>query len=332
MTIITSKTTLQATKTLDHILFPAIKPIYEAYIKVSEIHSLWYAEYGNPKGVPVILLHGGPGAGISESYIRSLDPGFYRIIAFDQRGAKRSKPFASLEDNTTKALIDDIEKIRKHLNIDKFLVFGGSWGSTLAMLYGQAYPERCSGFILRGIFCATREEYRMLWSGVGDIFPEVLEEFVNFLPPSERDNIIESYHRRLVNEDPNIYLPAAESFIKYDTTIAFLTKGSIEVQEELADREVTIGMSKIFAHYSVNDFFLKPNQVLENINLIKHLPAIIVHGRYDIICRAQIAYKVHKLWEGSELIFAEDAGHSSMEPTIASELVLASEKMKGVFT
>jgi proline iminopeptidase len=311
-------------------LFPAIKPSHEGYLKVSDLHQIWYAEYGNPKGMPVVVVHGGPGAGSGDNDMRFFDPEHYRIILFDQRGAYRSKPFAEIKDNTPQTSIEDMEKLRKYLNIEKWLVFGGSWGSTLSLAYGEAYPDRVHGFILRGIFLGRDTERDNVWYGMQDTFPEVWEEYVQFLPEKERKDLMTSYYKRLINPDPKIHMPAARSFLKYDFTAAFLTHNSKRIDEILKDDKLILGCARMFAHYSVNNFFFKENQILDNLSKIKHLPAIIVHGRYDTICRAKSAYELHKNWPGSELKFIQDASHSASEPGITKALVEATEKMKGM--
>jgi len=316
---------------LDDVLFPLSKPFDEGYLQVSSLHSIFYSQYGNPNGAPVVFLHGGPGAGTSSSNARFFDPAFYRIVIFDQRGCGRSKPLGELGENSTQNLIADIEQLRISLGIDKWMVFGGSWGSTLAMLYGQAHPDQCLGFVLRGIFCATEQEIKSLWNANDDIFPEVYEEFVGFLPEDERSDLMNSYHKRFLDPDPEIHLPAMRSFIKYDTTIAFLMQGDQRALEDLNDQDLVFGMSRICAHYCINHCFIKENQILDEINKIAHYPVIIVQGRYDIICRPKMAYKLHKAWKGSELVLVPDSGHSSIEVGVARELVRATQKMKSIF-
>jgi proline iminopeptidase len=314
----------------EEILFPAIKPTHEGYLKVSDSYQIWHAEYGNPKGVPIVIVHGGPGAGCGDNDMRFFDPKHYRIILFDQRGAYRSKPFAEINENSTQDLIEDMEKLRKHLNIEKWVLFGGSWGSTLSLAYGEAHPERVLGFILRGVFLGRDHERDNIWDGMQDTFPEVWEEYVKFLPENEHKDLMISYYKRLINPDPKIHMPAARSFLKYDFTAAFLMHDNKRTEKMIKDDKLTLGCVKIFAHYSVNKFFFKENQILDNLSKIKHLPAVIVQGRYDTICRAKSAYELHKNWPGSELNFIQDAGHSAYEPGITRALVEATEKMKGV--
>ena len=312
--------------TLDEILFPKIEPNLEGYLRVSDIHEIWYAEYGNLQGTPVIFVHGGPGGGVCDDDARFFNPKHYRIILFDQRGAKRSRPLYEMAENNTHNLINDMEKLRKHLGIDKWLALGGSWGSTLSVLYGQTYPEHCLGFVLRGIFTATDEEISNIYA-MGDIFPENYNELVSLIPENERGDLLNAYFKRLCDPDPKICMEAARIFMKYDLEAAFLMNSKERVQKILAEEDIILAVSKFFAHYALNRFFLEPNQIMDELYKISHLPAIIVHGRYDIICRVKNAYKMHKNWPGSELVIIQDAGHSDDELGTAKALVYATEKM-----
>lgn len=306
---------------LDDVLYPALTPLFEGYLKVSELHSIWYSEYGNPKGTPVIFLHGGPGAGTSQISHRYFNPDKYRIIVFDQRGAPKSLPLAELKENNTNLLIQDIETLRKHLKVDKWLVFGGSWGSALAMLYGESHPERCLGFILRGVFTATDDEVNQLWLGMQDILPDHFEKAMSLLSESEKKDIIGSFYKRLNDKNPEVQIEAASAFMIYDTIAAKLFSKLEKVTEEvLKDPNHALACAKIFTHYSVNHFFLKKNQIVNNLNKINHLPMITVQGRYDLICRPKIAYSVYKKWPNSKLVMVHDAGHSASEISIAKHL------------
>jgi proline iminopeptidase len=318
------------TTSLEEILYPPLKPYNNGHLPVSDIHTLWYAEYGSPRGVPVVVLHGGPGAGTSDNDMRFFDPKYYRIILFDQRGANRSSPFAELKDNNSQACIDDIEKLRVHLKIDKWLIYGGSWGSTLSIAYGEEHPNRCTGFILRGIFLGRKSEIDNVWYGIQDIFPEYWHKMINFLPIKEQDNLVDSYYKRLINPEKSIHLPAAQSFLEYDLTASFLMNNVQNINEALKNDKLILGCARIFTHFSVNNFFFKENQLLDNLHKIKHLPAIIVHGRYDIVCRAKSAYELHQNWPNSQLIFVQDAGHSSAEVGIAKALTYATKEMKNL--
>lgn len=309
-------------------LFAAIKPFQEGYLKVSPPHELWYAQYGNPSGIPVIVLHGGPGAGCDEDTVKLFDPTFWRIILLDQRAVKRSRPLYEMQDNTTQHLVEDLEILRKELSIDKWLLFGGSWGSTLALTYGEAYSKHVLGFILRGIFLGRKHENRHLWYGMRNIFPDAWEELHDFLPSDQRHDLLGSYHKLIMDTDLNIAIPAARAFIKYDVTCSFLNLPQKQLELAISDDQYVLGLAKTFVHYSVNDFFLQENQLIDNIGLINKLPLIIVHGRYDIITLPTNAYELHKLWPGSDLIFSDAAGHSAKELPTALNLTQATEKMK----
>lgn len=308
--------------------FPITEPFYEGYLKVSLTHRLWHAQYGNPQGVPVIVLHGGPGAGCSNDDMKFFDPTFWRIILVDQRGARRSLPFGELRDNTTQDLIDDLEVLRDSLGVDKWVIFGGSWGSTLALAYGESYPERVLGFILRGIFLAQKNEHLNCWYGMRDTFPEAWQKFNDFISKSEQEDLISAYYKRVTSSDPKIALAAARSFFEYDIKCSFLQLSPTELKKFMEDDVLILGVSRTFIHYSFNHFFLKENQLIDGLHLINHLPLIIVHGRYDTVTRANNAYTLHKLWPSSELVFVDLAGHSAMELPTTTELTKATEKMK----
>jgi proline iminopeptidase len=310
---------------LDTILFPITAPLTEHYLKVSELHEIWIAEYGNPKGIPMLVVHGGPGAGVSPNESRYADPKKYRMIVFDQRGAGNSRPFGEMKENSTQDSINDIEKIRKYLKIDKWVLFGGSWGSTLSLAYGQAHPESCLGFILRGVFLASEQATQNLWVGMKDMYPDAWDDMVSFLPPNERSNIELGYYHLLMNSDKKISVPAAHAFMKYDLICSTLLNNPL-LESKLNNDDFILGIARTFTHYSVNQFFLKPNQLLTDVGKINHLPAIIVQGRYDVICRPEMAYDLHKLWPKSKLVFVNDAGHSALEPGIAKELVSATNE------
>lgn len=260
--------------------------------------------------------------------MKFFDPTFWRVILLDQRGAKRSKPFGELRENTTQDLINDLEVLRKNLGIDKWLIFGGSWGSTLAIAYGEAYPERALGFILRGIFLGQKSENLNLWYGMQDTFPDIWQEFNDFIPKAEQGDLLQAYHRLVMNPDPSISIPAARAFFKYDVICSFLKLSPEQLQRFMADDRLTLGVARTFIHYSTHNFFMKEHQLIDHIEKINHLPLIIVHGRYDTITRAKSAYTLHKLWPGSELVFVDAAGHSAMEPKITMELTHAAQKMQ----
>lgn len=317
----------QLAKTKEAYLFPELSAWQQDFLKVSDLHELWFAQYGNPKGTPVIVVHGGPGGGCGTNDARLFDPDFYRIILVDQRGAGRSRPHAEIRDNSTKHLIDDMEKLRGHLGIERWLVFGGSWGSALSIAYGQAHSQQCLGFILRGIFLATQEECIKLWYGMGDIYPEEFHEYQSFIAKEEQGDLIKAYYQRLINPDPGIHLSAARAFCKYDYTCSTLLDKSL-LNSQLLDNKRMLALARIFAHYSINNFFLSDNQLLNNITCITHLPAIIVHGRYDVICRVSSGFNLHQHWPHSQLVIVQDAGHATHDPGMAKALVAATNAMK----
>lgn len=264
------------------VLFPSITPYNTSYLQVSDIHKLWYGQYGNPKGVPVIWLHGGPGAGCSDDNARYFDPDYYRIILLDQRGAGKSKPFCETRENSTQYLVDDMEKLRLHLGLEKWVILGGSWGSALALVYTILHPKNVIGLILRGVYTATKKEIKHIWYDMRDTFPDAWQELYEFLPENERADLFNSYYARITNSDPKIHLPAIKAFTKYDTICAYLhiTPGALE--ECYNNTVEMVGLAKIFMHYCANSFFLEENYIINNIDKISHVPGIIVHGRYDI--------------------------------------------------
>lgn len=306
-------------------LFPRIEPYEQGMLDAPGGHRIYWEQSGNPNGVPVVFLHGGPGAGANPSHRRFFCPRHYRIIIFDQRGAGRSTPFATVEDNTTQALVQDMERLRQELGVDKWLVFGGSWGSTLALVYGITHPDRCLGFVLRGIFLGSGAEIDWFLHGMRQVFPEASRAFVDFLPEGERDEVLAAYHRRLMDPDPAIHRPAAESWSRYESSCSAL----MPVRPEgLGTGRGALSLARLEAHYFVNDVFLKRNFILDHLTPIAELPAIIVQGRYDMVCPLVTAETLHLAWPGSKFVVVPDAGHSAMEAGIRAELVRATEAFK----
>ena len=310
-------------------LFPHLDPNHAGYLDVGEGHRLWWEESGSPKGTPVVFLHGGPGAGCSPAHRRFFDPSHYRIILFDQRGAGRSKPYAEIAANDTQRLIEDIEALRTHLNVDRWLVFGGSWGSTLALAYGETYPERCLGFILRGIFLGSGEEVDWFLNGMGRVFPEAHRAFLQHIPPSERHDILDAYARRLFSKNPAEALAAAKSWATYESSCSTLLP--TELPDVTDNGEGLLAIARIEAHYFLNSLFLSDRQLLDNVDRISHLPAVIVQGRYDMICPTTSADALASAWPKAGLVLIDDAGHSAMEPGIRAALVQATENFKKAF-
>lgn len=316
-------------KSFNHLtLNPTAQPYEEGYLQVSPLHQIYYAQFGNPQGVPVLCVHGGPCAGCMNTWTAFFDLSFYRVIMFDQRGAIRSRPLAEMKDNTPQFSVEDMETLRKHLQIDKWILFGGSWGSTLSILYGETHPSRVIGFVLRGIFLGRQTDYEHLFYGMRAIFPEAWEEMVRLIPKEERSNLIESIYKRVMDPDPTVHLPMAHAFMRYDTICGtYLPNLQLVHNQDLDDRSA-LSCTRGFVYYSMNRFFLSENQLLNQIERIAHLPAILIHGRHDVICLPQNAYDLHQKWPNSELWFVPDAGHFSTETSLAKGLKEAMDQVK----
>lgn len=312
-------------KSFNGSLYPSLKPLREETLSVSPIHTLFLAIYGNPNGIPVIVLHGGPGAGCYDSMTRFFDLSLYFVVMFDQRGAMRSKPFGCMDDNTPQQLVEDIEKLRKHLAIDKWLIFGGSWGSTLGILYGQAYPDRCIGFILRGIFLARDYDNLHLLDGMGKTFPEAYDQLIQFIPEGERNDLRGAFYSRVMNPDPEIHLPAAKAFLRFDLICSLCNPDPEFINHQISNDKGVLSVTRTFFFYANNDFFLKQNQVIEDMPLISHLPAIIVHGRWDVVTLPEMAYSLHQKWDNSSLWMVPYGGHSTSESAMAKALAAATD-------
>jgi proline iminopeptidase len=306
-------------------LFPEIEPYKKFRLRVSDLHELHVEESGNPDGMPVVFFHGGPGAGIAPIHRQFFDPAVWRVVLFDQRGCGKSTPKGELHENTTWELVADAERIREHLGIPRWLVFGGSWGSTLALAYAEAHPERALGLILRGIFLARRAE--IAWTfldGARRVFPDAWEEFIAPLSERERGDVLHSYHRRLESSDPAERRAAALAWNRWEEMTSHLVCELAPVAEEEVENE--IALARIEAHYFVNDSFLQPdNQLLRDLPRIAHLPCAIVQGRYDLCCPATSAWELHRAWPGSRLELVPAAGHSADEPGISDALVRVTE-------
>lgn len=308
-------------------LYPAIAPYRSGRLSVDEIHTLYWEECGNPVGVPVLFLHGGPGAGLSTKHRQFFDPAYYRIVLFDQRGAGQSTPLGETLENSTDLLINDIERLRELLGIAQWLVFGGSWGSTLALAYGQAHPERCTGFVLRGIFMCTRSEIDWFLHGVKMFFPQEHARFVADIPEAERGNLLQAYAHRLFSSDPAENLQAARTWSRYEGSCLHLLPHP-EVADEFGSAAVGLGLGRLEAHYFLHDSFLSEDQLLRNVGRIRHLPGVIIQGRYDVVCPPVSAWRLHEAWPEASFKMIEDAGHAAFEPGIASALVAATDQFK----
>ena len=308
-------------------LFPPIDPYESGRLSLDGGHVMYWEQSGNPDGITVVFLHGGPGAGATPVHRRFFDPAAYRIVIYDQRGAGRSQPQGLLEDNTTPHLVADIETLRIHLGVERWLVFGGSWGSTLAIAYGVAYPECCLGFVLRGIFLGRQNELDWFLYGMRTVFPEIWDRLVDVLDTTEHNHILNAYHRRLMNPDKGVHLPAARAWSAYEGACSTLLP-SPETVAAFSGDALAYALSRIETHYFVNNLFMADNALLNDIDLIRHLPGIIVQGRYDMVCPIGTANALHQAWPEADYVVIPDAGHSAMEPGIRAALVRATERLK----
>lgn len=305
-------------------LFPPITPRRQGMLAVDDLHTIYWEEVGNPDGMPVIFLHGGPGAGLSPQHRRFFDPDHYRVILFDQRGAGKSTPLGECQANTTQLLVEDIERLRELFGISQWLVFGGSWGSTLALAYGQAHPERCLGFVLRGIFLCTQAEIDWFIHGVQWFYPELYEEFIAPIPLAERSNLLQAYVDRIMSDDPDVYWPAVRAWSRFEGRRVFLLPQPDEASSDALD----LGVGRLESHYMANLGFFTDDQLIRDMGRIAHLPAVIVQGRYDVICPPLSAHRLHGAWPGAVLKMIPDAGHGALEQGIARALVAATEHFR----
>jgi proline iminopeptidase len=308
-------------------LFPEIGPFQTGFLPLPAGHLMYWEQVGHPHGWPVLFLHGGPGAGAGSVHRRFFDPDFWRVVIFDQRGAGRSRPLGGLECNTTADLVDDIETLRHHLGVDRWLLFGGSWGSTLALAYAQAFPERVAGLVLRGVFLGRPSEVDWFLNGMRAIFPDSHANFVGFLPETERDDVLGGYLKRLTDPDPMIHMPAARAWSVYEGSCSTLLPSPDTVASFAQDRSA-LGLARIEAWYFANGLFLPPEGLLGRMAAIARVPAEIVQGRYDMICPACSAFDLAAAWPAARLTVVPDAGHSALEPGIRRALVAAVERFR----
>jgi proline iminopeptidase len=308
-------------------LYPLIPPYREDYLQVSDLHTIHFEESGNPQGKPILLLHGGPGGGSSPFYRQYFHPDKWRLIMFDQRGCGQSKPHAELRENTTWDLVNDIEKLRKHLGIEKWVVFGGSWGSTLSLAYSQTHPSHCTGLILRGIFMLRQKELSWFYQeGASYIFPDAWDEYLKPIPITERGDMITAYYKRLINPDLQIQLEAARAWSIWEASTSKLLLDPTLIQK-FSNDEFAAAFARIECHYFINrGFFATDNQLLANVDSIRHIPTVIVQGRYDVVCPMVSAWELHQTWPEAEFIVVPDAGHSMSEPGIRTALIDATDR------
>lgn len=307
--------------------YPPIEPHRSGMLAVDPLHTLYWEESGNPQGVPVVLLHGGPGSGTTPRHRQFFDPAHYRIVLFDQRGAGRSTPPAECRANTTALLVADMEQLRALLGIDQWLVFGGSWGSTLALAYAQAHPRRCLALVLRGIFLCTDDEIDWFMHGMGRFFPRDYEEFVAQIPIQERGDLLAAYIRRLFGDDPQTRLHVARAWNRYESSCLHLWPQAPEPHDASSDASA-LAVARMEAHYFQNRGFFTPDQLLRDAGRLHGIPGVIVQGRYDVICPPVTAQRLHTAWPQARLQIIEDAGHSAFEPGIEAALVQAMDDFR----
>lgn len=307
--------------------YPPIEPYDSGYLAVGDGHEIYYEQSGNPRGKPAVFVHGGPGGGGDVNARRFFDPEGYRIVVFDQRGSGRSRPHASLEANTTWHLVADMEALRRALGIERWLVFGGSWGSTLALAYAEMHPAAVSELVLRGIFLLRRAELQWFYQhGTSMMFPELWEEFLAPIPPEERHDLLSAYHKRLLSDDARVRLEAARAWAMWEGATSSLWPNPVRV-EQFGSPEFALAFARIEAHYFVNrGFFEHEDQLLDGVEAIRHIPGVIVHGRYDVVCPLDTAWKLHERWPEADFRVVVDAGHSAYEPGITSELIAATDR------
>jgi proline iminopeptidase len=310
-------------------LYPHLSPYKSGFLRVSELHEIYFEESGNPHATPAVFLHGGPGGGTEAKMRRFFDPRRYRIVLFDQRGCGKSRPHASLLDNTTWDLVADIERLREHLGIERWLVFGGSWGSTLALAYAQSHPERVTHLVLRGIFLLRRWELEWFYQnpgGAAALYPDLWEHYIEPIPEAERADMMGAYYRRLTSKDPAVLSRAAKAWALWEAATSFLRRNSLYTAK-LGQDTHSEAFSRIECHYFVNGGFLAtPNQLIENVGRIRHIPAVIVQGRYDIVCPMKSAWELHRAWPEADLRIVPAAGHSAFESGNTHELIKATDR------
>ncbi|MGO4386720.1 prolyl aminopeptidase [Microvirga sp. 2YAF29] len=315
-------------ETLDEALFPSVEPFDSGYLEVGEGHRIYYEQSGNPEGIPLVHLHGGPGAGFRPINRRYFDPAVWRIVLFDQRGCGRSEPYAELQANTTQHLVSDIEKLRLHLGVGPWAVSGGSWGSFLALAYAQAYPDAVLGLLLRGIALGRKFEFDWWWQdGISALFPEHWRALRDFLPEEERGDVLAGYYKRLIHPDPEIHLPSAVAIRTFLGWVGSFRPNAAYVQS-ISDPKQALTSARIFSHYCVKGFFMLENAVLHGVERIRHLPCVIVQGRYDVVTPPRTAWDLKEVWPEAEFTIVTESNHSIDEPDMAAELVRAQARLR----
>ncbi len=308
-------------------LYPSLKPYKTHKIAVGGPHQIYVEESGNPDGVAVLFVHGGPGAGCEAYHRRFFDPELYRIILFDQRGCGRSTPHACLEENNTQALVADMELIRCALGVEKWMVFGGSWGATLGLVYAQAHPERVSGLVLRGVFlCRPQDIHWFYQEGAGRLFPDYWQKYLSLIPDEERSNMLQAYYNRLTGDDEIMRMAAAKAWSAWEGRCSTLLPKQ-SVMDHFSDPRTALSLARIESHYFVNNSFLDVDQIERNAYRLRGIPGIIIHGRYDVVCPLDQAWALHRAWPSSVLEIIPDAGHSASEKSITDALVRATNAM-----
>ena len=305
--------------------YPPIAPYASGMMETGGLHHIYWETSGNPDGIPVLFVHGGPGSGTSPRQRQFFDPARYRIILFDQRGSGRSTPHGELADNTTPHLIADMEALRVQRGIERWLVFGGSWGSTLTLAYAEAHPDRCLGLVLRGIFLCRKREIDWFLDGIRAVFPEAQRQLESYIPHAERGDLLNAYHRRLTDPDPTVHQPAAFQWATFEASCSTL-RPSPELVAAFGRARTALSLARIEAHYFVNNIFLPDNSLLDHIDHIRTIPAVIVQGRYDAVCPIVTADTLARAWPQARYVVVPDAGHSAFEPGIARELIAACDR------
>jgi proline iminopeptidase len=310
----------------DTAFFPPPAPRETGRLRVDDLHTIYWEETGSPEGIPIVMIHGGPGGGIRPYHARMFDPRRFRAIVYDQRGCGRSTPFGCLERNTTQMLVDDLEALRKDRGIDRWIVVGSSWGSALSLAYAETYPESCLGLLVFGVIVERKEDLWWWWEGVRFVYPEVWEAFRDHLPATEWDDLRGNYVRRVLHPDPAIHGPAALAWLRYEAQTLDVWPDDAFIASFALTPEV-IGAARVFAHYDAHDFFLKDSELLENAHRLAGVPGVILNGRFDMCTPPRTAWDLHNAWPGSEFRIAPAAGHRWMDEILAREVVLAIERL-----